>query len=33
MFDRIIDTNTYHTTSAIEIEQRVRQREEQRSQL
>ncbi len=33
MFDRLFDTNHYHTTSALEIEQRVRQREEQRSIL
>ena len=33
MFDRMIDTNSYHTHSALEIEQRVRQREQQRAQL
>ena len=33
MFNQIMDTNNYHTQSAIEIDQRVRQREEKRRWL
>jgi hypothetical protein len=33
MFDQLIDTNDYRTHSALEIEQRVREREEQRRRL
>ncbi len=33
MFDKVFDTNQYHTRSAHEIDQRVRQREMQRMQL
>jgi hypothetical protein len=33
MFDQLIDTINYHTNSALEIDQRVREREEQLRRL